>query len=56
MAMAAPAAMVAMALADCQEPVSTAESAAREALVVLVAREAQAELAAVAAREALVVP
>jgi len=46
---------VALALADCQEPVLTAESAAREALVVLVARQPLAELAVLAALVVLVV-
>ena len=53
---AAPAAMVALALADCQEPVLTAESAALVVLVVLVAQEVLAELAELAELAALVVP
>ena len=53
---AAPAAMVALALADCQEPVLTAESAAREGLGVLVAQQALAELAELVVLVVLVVP
>jgi hypothetical protein len=53
---AAPAAMVALGLADCQKPVLTAESAALVVLVVLVAQEALAELAELAALVVLVVP
>jgi len=53
---AATAAMVALALADCQEQVLTADPAAREGLVVLVAQEALAELAELVALVVLVVP
>jgi hypothetical protein len=53
---AAPAAVVALAVAECQEPVLTAAPAAREGLVVLVAQQTLAELAALAALVVLVVP